>query len=97
MDLVIQGTGTTIQVFGQFIKSINSSIEARVAAFLEFKIDRVYLWDNLNSHLAPLVAHTLYMGTLESSTDLHLYHVRHTNQSMGQLKTISMILHTSAS
>jgi hypothetical protein len=59
---VVRGTGTTIQVFDELIKSINASIEARVVAFLEFPMDRhrVYLWDNLNSHLAPLIAQTLY-------------------------------------
>jgi hypothetical protein len=42
---VVQGTGTTIQVFDEFIKSINASIEARVVAFLKFPMDRhrVYL------------------------------------------------------
>jgi hypothetical protein len=59
---VVQGTGTTIKVFDEFIKSINASIEARVVACLEFPMvrHRVYLWDNLNSHLAPLIAQTLY-------------------------------------
>ena len=42
---VVRGTGTTIQVFDAFIKSINASIEARVAACREFPMDRhrVYL------------------------------------------------------
>jgi hypothetical protein len=46
---VVRGTGTTIQVFDEFIKSINASIEARVVAGLKFPMDRhrVYLWDNL--------------------------------------------------
>jgi hypothetical protein len=59
---VMRGTGTTIQVFDDFIKSINTSIENRVAANPAFPMDRhrVYLWDNLNSHLSPLIAQTLY-------------------------------------
>jgi hypothetical protein len=59
---VVPGTGTTIQVFDEFIKTFNVSIKARVATYLQFPMDghRVYLWDNLNSHLAPLIAQTLY-------------------------------------
>jgi hypothetical protein len=92
---VVRGTGTTIQVFDAFIKSINASIEARVAICLEFPMDRhrVYLWDNLNSHLAPLIAQTLYGHT--GKCQFTSEHVRHTNQSVGQSNTRSVILYRS--
>jgi hypothetical protein len=61
---VIKGSGTTVQVFAQFIETINTAIETRSGGLLQRGLpvdrDRVYLWDNLNSHLAPMVAMVLY-------------------------------------
>jgi hypothetical protein len=61
---VVRGSGTTVLVFSQFVTMINQAIETRTLGLLQLGIpvdfDRIYLWDNLNSHLSPMVAMVLY-------------------------------------
>ena len=61
---VVRGTGTTAEVFFNFLQTIIDSVENRSSILhqlnLPFNQYRVFLWDNLNSHSSPLVAMTLY-------------------------------------
>ena len=54
---VLQNHGTTIEVFRDFIEEICTEIEVDGLHLLGYDTDdrRVFLWDNLNSHLSHLV------------------------------------------
>ena len=54
---VLQNHGTTIEVFRDFIEEICSEVENDGLHLLGYDTDdrRVFLWDNLNSHLSHLV------------------------------------------
>ena len=63
---VVRNAGTTADTFNTFVRMIMASIEARtgdqITRGLQNAVeqDRVFLWDNLKSHLTPLIANTLY-------------------------------------
>ena len=51
--------GTTTEVFATFIEHICSSIETNPVVGYDTDSFRVFLWDNLNSHLSHLVTQTV--------------------------------------
>jgi hypothetical protein len=59
---VIMSQGMTITVFNNFVDNIGCKINTTGLHLHGFDIDnhRILLWDNLISHLAPLITQTIY-------------------------------------
>ena len=60
---VVRGTGTTVEVFAHFVKTIVDSVEERSTVLQQLNLlykKRYLLWDNLNSHNSPIVQTGLY-------------------------------------
>jgi hypothetical protein len=54
----LEDGGTTAEVFADFVDEVLTSMEG---SGLNVDLDRTLLWDNLRSHLAPLVTQTVYV------------------------------------
>eukprot|EP00536_Pseudo-nitzschia_multiseries_P013770 jgi/Psemu1/36336/gm1.36336_g len=68
----IQTVGTSIFVFVDFIDLICRGIKANPAAGdFNTNATRIFLWDNLGIHLAPIVAQTMEVQPPEEDTLFH--------------------------